>query len=137
MGGIFGEEFFVHIVKVIWIWKELICLSRLFCQDFVSMEKDKKFRSLEVRRKLIALKNIYMYCTIKKMWVVTFIRPVRKIGTYLRVYSKECYLLPCVLYCNHQISCGNIIYFFLYVCFHVVNNFLLTKLLTCWCIRWP
>ena len=31
-------------------------LSR-FCQDFVRRRKDKKFRSLEVRRKLIALKK--------------------------------------------------------------------------------
>ena len=37
----------------------LVCQDFGFCQDFVSIKKEggQEFRSLEVRRKLIALKN--------------------------------------------------------------------------------
>ena len=66
MGGLFGrifwEEFFGRNYLVEF-YKELMFLSR-FWGDFVSMEGRRKeerrkedFRSLEVRRRLIALKN--------------------------------------------------------------------------------
>ena len=55
LGGFFGEEFFGRNYLVE-INKELMFLSR-FWGNFVSMEGRRKedFRSLEVRRKLIAL----------------------------------------------------------------------------------
>ena len=62
MGGFFGEEFFGRNFLVDF-YKELMFLSR-FWGNFVSMEGRRKegrrkedFRSLEVRCKLIALKN--------------------------------------------------------------------------------
>ena len=40
LGGIFWEEFFVYIVKVIWIWKGLICLSRFwFLSSLIALKK--------------------------------------------------------------------------------------------------
>ena len=53
LGGFFGRIFLGGI-----LWEELMFLSR-FWGSFVSMEgrRKKDFRSLEVRRKLIALKN--------------------------------------------------------------------------------
>ena len=57
LGGFFGEEFFGrnYLVEII---KELMFLSR-FWGNARRRRKDKKFRSLEVRGKLIALKKAY------------------------------------------------------------------------------
>ena len=62
LGGIFWEEFFVYIALV--KPAKLFESERdwCFCQDFISKKKEeeeegKKFRSLEVQLKLIALKN--------------------------------------------------------------------------------
>ena len=50
-GRIFWEEFFGRNSLFHWNW--------LVCQDFVAIKKEEgqEFRSLEVRRKLLALKN--------------------------------------------------------------------------------
>ena len=79
-GRIFWWEFFVYTFKVsklIWIWKGF-----MLCQDFVSKKrgKDKKFRSLEVRSKLIAIKN----CLLE-------IGP----GSTLNVHYQRTASLPC------------------------------------------
>ena len=61
LGEFFGRNSLGGILCLHWNW--LVCQDFGFCQDFVSMEKeggrrkDKNFRSLEVRRKYIALKN--------------------------------------------------------------------------------
>ena len=57
--GIFWELIlFLH-------WNWLVCQDFVFFQDFVSMEKEgQEFRSLEVRRKLIALKKE----TLNEVW---------------------------------------------------------------------
>ena len=65
-GRIFWEEFFGrnYLVEVN---KELMFLSRLW-GNFVSMEKEegRNFRSLEVRRKLIALKKYFLWGNLVK-----------------------------------------------------------------------
>ena len=48
LGGIFWEEFSVYIVKFIWIWKDLIGLSR-FCLN--ALLRIQNFESLKVRAK--------------------------------------------------------------------------------------
>ena len=60
LGGILWEELLVEINK------ELMFLSR-FWGNARRRRKDKKFRSLEVRGKLIALKNCAVKMTKKKM----------------------------------------------------------------------
>ena len=66
LGGIFWEEFFgrYSLLTLLKSAKSFeygrnwfVCQDIGFCQDFVSIKKDKKFRSLELRRKLIALKK--------------------------------------------------------------------------------
>ena len=72
-GRIFWEEFFVRNYLVDF-YKELMFLSR-FWGNFVSMEGRRKedFRSLEVRRKLIALK------TLKRLFLTSMINVERQI----------------------------------------------------------
>ena len=61
--GFFWEEILVYVVKVIWIWKAFICLSRFWFLSRYWLNKEggrkegQEFRSLEVRHKLIALIN--------------------------------------------------------------------------------
>ena len=62
LGGFFWEEFFGRNYLVE-INKELMFLSR-FWGNARRRRKDKKFRSLEVRGKPIALKNRYIMCNI-------------------------------------------------------------------------
>ena len=70
LGGIFFEEFFgcFFFARNFFGRNSLFALLKsgnlskfesdwCFCQDFVSMKKEEEFRSLEVRRKLIALWN--------------------------------------------------------------------------------
>ena len=54
LGGFFWKEFFAYIGF------DLFVKIFGFCQDFVSIKKEgQEFRSLEVRCKLIALKNSF------------------------------------------------------------------------------
>ena len=73
LGGFFWEEFFGRNYSVDF-YKKLMFLSR-FWGNFVSMEGRRKedFRSLEVRRKLIALK------TLKRLFLTSMINVERQI----------------------------------------------------------
>ena len=62
-GRFFGEDFLGRILwedLLVEINKELMFLSRFLGN--ARRRKDKKFRSLEVRGKLIALKNPFIFC---------------------------------------------------------------------------
>ena len=67
-GGIFWEDILGGILCLNWNW--LVCQEFGFCQDFVSMEKEEEegqeFGSLEVRRKLIALKKVGQLLRLKR-----------------------------------------------------------------------
>ena len=76
LGGFFGRSFFGRIFGRNFLrgilfgefFVKLVCQDFGFCQDFVSIKKEeegKKFRSLEVRRKLIALKKIVILFSSK------------------------------------------------------------------------
>ena len=65
LGRNFWEEFFVDIIKVFeYDW--FVCQDFGICQDFVSMEKEGKFQSLEVREQaLMHFKNLQkIWCQI-------------------------------------------------------------------------
>ena len=94
--GIFWEFFGISLG----IWKNwFVCKYFGFCQDFVSIKKEgwQEFRSLEVQRKLIALKNC-TWCDPVSCVIRHKITPVScKIINLLQVFTvKKSLIFNCL-----------------------------------------